>query len=129
MFGNDSFFAAENAIKKNKDLTYIVIHGEVDKTVPLKRYSLYDNIIKDNYSNVVPLFLENMTHGAPWKTRAAVTYMGSVENELEKLKKQYGGTIPNDVHEAYLATVDKEKSSELNTQLLDTIDQIFTSKI
>ena len=129
LYGNDSFFPAEKAIKRNSDLPFMVIHGSNDHTVPLKRYSLYTNIIKDNYLNVTPVLLEGMSHGAPWKTLDAVSYMASVEKDLKALSKQYGGKIPDDVHEAYLTTVDKEKSSVVNTQLLDSIDQFFQSNI
>lgn len=127
--GGDSFFSAEKAIRNNSDVHYVVIHGEKDNTVPLKKYSLYDNIAKDGYSNVTPILLNGVTHGAPWKTVDAMEYTSEVEKGLADLRKKYKGKLPDDVREEYLSSFDKERTSVVNTDLLNQIDTIFTSYI
>ena len=127
--GTDSFFSAETAIRNNTDVQYVVIHGDRDNTVPLKKYSLYDNIVRDNYSNVTPILLNGVTHGAPWKTIDAMEYTGEVEKGLANLRKQYKGNLPDEVREEYLSSFDKERTSVVNADLLNQIDEIFTSHI
>ena len=70
-----------------------------------------------------------MTHGTPWKTVEAVSYTARCEQELKDLRKQYKGKLPDDVREEYIANVDKEKASEINTSLLEQIDEMFSSRI
>ena len=127
IWGQRSFYSAETSIKKHKDIPYVIIHGDKDGTVPLNRISIYDNVVRDNYSNVTTVKLENMTHGTPWKTVEAMEYTAKCESELKALRKQYNGKLPDEVREEYIANVDKEKASEVNADLLNQIDEIFTS--
>ena len=122
-----SFFEAETAIKHNPDLPYIVVHGSNDTIVPLKGYSIYDNVVRDNYHNVTTILLEEMTHGAPWKTLAAVKYMAGVEADLKNLRKEYKNKLPEEVREQYLQTVDKDKSSDVNLPFLNLLNEKLTS--
>ncbi|MBO4856229.1 MAG: alpha/beta fold hydrolase [Bacilli bacterium] len=126
-WGQRSYYSAESSIKKHKDIPYVIIHGDNDGTVPFKNISIYDNVVRDNYSNVTTVKLPGMTHGTPWKTLDAVTYTAKCENELKELRKQYKNKLPDDVREEYIASVDKEKASEVNADLLNQIDEIFTS--
>ena len=97
--------------------------------MPLKHVSIYDNVVRDNYENVTAIKLEGMTHGTPWKTLDATNYTAKCEQELKDLRKQYKGKLPGEVREEYIAGVDKEKASEVNTSLLEQIDEMFTSRI
>lgn len=126
-WGQKTFYPAEKTIKRHKEIPYIIIHGEEDKTVPFKTYSIYDNVVNDHYENVTTISLPGIHHGAPWKTVEAETYTGECEKALKALRKQYKNKLPNDVREQFLASVDKEKASALNTDLLNQIDEIFTS--
>ena len=128
-YGQESFYAAETSIKKHKDIPYFIIHGDKDTTIPLNHVSIYDNVYKDNYSNVTAVKLEGMTHGTPWKTLEAVKYTSEYEQGLKDLRKQYKGKLPDEVKEEYIASIDKEKASAVNTSLLEQIDEMFTSKI
>ena len=126
--GSDSFFTAKTAIEHKPDVDYIIVQGELDDVVPLKRYSIYDNIKDSGYSNVTAIKLEGMNHSSPWKTLEAETYTRALDKELGELRKQYHGNIPDDIHQQFLDAVDKEKSSALNTELLGQIENIFISK-
>ena len=128
-YGQESFYAAETSIKKHKDIPYFIIHGDKDTTIPLNHVSIYANVYKDNYSNVTAVKLEGMTHGTPWKTLEAVKYTSEYEQGLKDLRKQYKGKLPDEVKEEYIASIDKEKASAVNTSLLEQIDEMFTSKI
>ena len=127
LWGYRSFITAESVIKKHPDIPYIIIHGDEDNTVPLKQISIYDNVVRDNYKNVFTYKIEGMTHGAPWKTLRAVQYTSQYENGLKELRKQYKGNLPEQIRKTYIENIDKEKASEVNADLLNLIDTIFTS--
>ena len=124
-WGANIYQSAESAIKKNPNIPYVVIHGTEDTTVPFKSYSLYDNIVNDRYENVTAVKLDGIHHGTPWKTLEAETLTGEYEKGLSDLRKQYKGKLPDDKKEEYIASIDKEKSSAVNTELLEKIDKIF----
>ena len=122
-------YSAEGSIKNHPDIPYVVVHGTEDTTVPYKTYSLYDNIVNDHYENVTTIKLEGLHHGTPWKTLVAETLTGEYEKGLTELRKQYKDKLPDEVREEYIASIDKDKSSAVNTELLNQIDEIFTSRI
>lgn len=128
-WGMNINYSAESSIKKHPNIPYVVIHGTEDKTIPFKTYSLYDNVVNDHYENVTAVKLDGIHHGTPWKTLEAETYTGECEKALKELRKQYKGKLPDDIREEYIASVDKDKSSAVNTELLNLIDEVFTSKL
>ena len=129
LWGDPSYFTAETAIQHNSDVPYFVVQGDKDDTVLIDRYSLYDNVIRDNYDNVTAIRLHDMYHGSPWKTIEAVEYVKQCEKEIAEVRRQHKGDDKEEAVEQYFLTVDKEKASELNTDLLNQIDNLFTSQI
>lgn len=119
--------SAESAIKNNPNIPYVIIHGTEDKTVPYKTYSLYDNIVNDHYENVTAIKLEGIHHGTPWKTLEAETLTGEYEKGLSDLRKEHKGKLPDEIKEQYIASIDLDKSSAVNTELLEKIDTVFDS--
>ena len=129
-YGNESYVAASDVIKRNRRTNYVILHGENDTTVGLKKYSIYDHVVDRDIENVDTILLKNTAHISPWKSGDANAYYdGYVIPGLAELHSQYGETIPEDKFEEFLATVDKEKSSAVNTELLDTINNIFLASI
>lgn len=129
LHGDKDFFKAATAIKHNPNTTYIIVHGDNDDVVPLKNYSIYDNVDENKYSNVKKILLEDFKHSSPWNTNEAVNYYEDIlEPGFDALHEQYGEEIPEDVLNEYLSTIDKEKASELNTDLLEKIESTFASK-
>lgn len=128
-WGMNINYSAESSIKKHPNIPYVVIHGTEDKTIPFKTYSLYDNVVNDHYENVTTVKLDGIHHGTPWKTLEAETYTGECEKALKELRKQYKGKLPDDIREEYIVSVNKDKSSVVNTELLNLIDEVFTSKL
>lgn len=128
--GQDAFFSATSAIKKRTTTSYVLIHGEQDEVVPFKRYSAYAAVEKKDYPNLTKYALKDIKHNGPWKTLESQIYTDEVlEPELLKLHDQYGEIIPEDVYNNFLASVDKEKSSELNYELLDSVNNIFLNSL
>ena len=127
--GNKAFFKASSEIKKHEDISYYIIHGEKDDIVPFKGYSQYSKVVNINLNNVKTLSLSNYKHSGIWRSEAANTYYEIKKNELDALYKQYNKNIPDDVYSDFIASVDKDKSSELNLTLLDDINNLFTQSI
>ncbi len=124
-YGSSDFKKASDSVKKNKDTNYMVIQGNKDYTVPLKKYSAYANIDENKCKNATKVLLEGVGHSAPWKSIAAQGYMEELEKELNNLHKKYGKNIPDEVLQEFYSSIDKEKSSELNIALLDQIEEMF----
>ena len=125
-YGNAEFKKASDNVKKNKDTKYMIIHGDQDDVVPLKKYSAYACVNEKKCTNVTKVLLEGMKHTGPWKTNAAHRYLDEeVQPELDKLHKQYGKELPKEVLDEFIAGIDKEKASEVNTDLMDQIEEMF----
>ena len=124
-YGPSEFKKASDSVKKNKDTKYMIIHGNIDEVVPLEKYSAYANIDENKCKNATKVLLRGIKHSSPWKTLAAQKYLEGLEYELTKLQEKYGKKLPDDVAAEFLATVDKEKSSEVNADLLDQIEDMF----
>ena len=132
-WGQQSYYTAETSIRNHKDIPFFIVQGDKDTTVPLKNVSIYDNVVRDNYENVTAVKIEGMTHGTPWKTLEAVEYTAECEQIIKEMRKKwprYNGPFPSYIRDGYIADyVDKEKASEVNTSLLEQIDEMFTSQI
>ncbi len=129
-YGNESYVAASDVIKRNRDIKYYVVQGDVDNTVILKNYSVYDHVYDKEFKNTKSVLLEGIGHSSPWKSKEAHDYYASyIEPGLEDLHKQYGKTIPEDKLGAFVATIDKEKSSELNLSLMNDINSYFLALV
>ncbi len=126
--GQKGFFSASNVIKNNKDIKYIVIHGDKDETVPLKKYSTYAHIENKGYENAQMLLLKGFTHSYLWNTQEASDYIiNEVYPKVELLKQKYNNKVPKEEIVAFNETIDKNKASEVNTDLLNMIEEEFIS--
>ncbi len=126
LFGDPAFYVASSVVRSNKGTNYIVVHGDRDEVVPLKTYSLYDNVANRGLANVTSLLIEDTGHVGPWKTNESNHYIDDVlMAHMDDLHKQYPDGIPEDVYNEYIDSIDKEKSSAINTDLFDQIFTIF----
>ena len=128
--GEKAFFSASSVIKKRPNTNYVLVHGDKDNTVPLKHYSAYSYVQNKEYDNLTKFLLKDIRHNGPWKTLAAQTYCDEVIiPKLNTLHGQYKNGIPEDVYTSFLSEIDKEKASELNYELLDSINSVFLNSI
>ena len=127
IYSSDEWFKASTAIKHNKDTKYFIVQGETDDIVPLKRYSIYTNVDENKCNNVTKVLLPGVGHSGPWRSKEALDYLDEISKELDNLKKQYKDNIPEDVKQEFLSKVDKEKSSAMNLDLMNQINDLFLS--
>lgn len=118
--GASAFYDAAKAVRESAS-KFLVIHGEKDKSVPLSETSLYGKT-KD-YPNVSTVLLPDIGHEAPWESLAAKEYLQKdVLPKLEELKQEGASTEELDT---FISSVDKSRSSELNTDLFATIQSFL----
>ena len=128
--GQNAFTSASGVIKKSSQTKYVIVQGDKDETVPLNKYSIYDNIVNKKLDNVTCYLLEGFGHITPWKSKDANDYCNNViKPQLDELNEKYNNYIPSSERNKFLSTVDKEKSSALNYELLDSINNIFLKSI
>ena len=129
LYGNDEWFKASTAIKHNPNTKYVIVQGEDDIVVPLKRYSIYTNVNEKKLTNTTKILLPGIGHSGPWREKASHDYSEELNKELDALRKQYGYQIPHDVEAEFISKIDKEKSSQLNLDLMNQINDIFKESI
>ena len=124
--GKKANFKAINAIKKNENVDYILVHGNNDETVNFKKCSILEAAKKANFNNATLIELDDFGHIGPWRSKASIKYL---EEELlpkyDDLFIEYKGKIPDDKLIELRNSIDLERSSELNLDLLNQINDLF----
>ena len=69
----------------------------------------------DENDNTKKILLPEIGHSGPWRTKEANQYIDEVTANIKKLKKN-----KQDIKE-YVDTIDKNKTSEINIELLNEI--------
>ena len=129
-YGNEAFVTASSIIKKNTDTQYVLIQGLDDDVVPYKTYSALSAVEKNATANSTLIKLDNVGHLCPWKSNEALNYFeNGIIEEFDELEAKYKGNVPEDVYHSFIDKIDKEKSSEVNTALLDQIEQVFLNSL
>ena len=127
--GNKAYYKASEAVINNPDINYYLIHGENDDVVPIKNYSIYGQFADENYQNVKTLMLADSGHIGLWRSKEANEYFYDKYREIESLMKTYGSDLPSPLYDDFKASVDKDKASQLNFELLDDIEEYLLSSI
>lgn len=128
-YGNYEWFKASTAVKHNPDVKYMIVQGDKDNVVPLKRFSSYANIDENKNPNVTKVLLKDVGHSGPWREKTSIDYSDDLSNKLSDLRRKYNDDIPEDVKQEFLSSIDKEKSSVLNLDLMNQINDLFLSTI
>lgn len=125
--GGEAFSSASEVIKNNQNTSYFLVQGSKDKTVDFDRCSMFKKV-DEKYA--LKVSLDYATHYSPWRSKQAFEYEASVVNlELNKLHNQYGDNIPENVFDEFLSSIDKEKLNEINTSLMEQINDFFLDSI
>lgn len=130
VYGTEMFYTGHEAIKNNPDINYYIYQGDQDDVVPLKAYSIYDNIKDKGYPNVTPKLLGGVGHTEPWKMKETTEYIEKVIfPELDKLKAQYGDPVPDDIFEEFMSHKNKDLASALKETMMKEINLFFLNSI
>ncbi|MCR5348531.1 MAG: lysophospholipase [Bacilli bacterium] len=110
--GEEAFYRASDTLAEYRVPT-LIAHGENDVRIPLKDVSLYSRASGD----FVTKYLSEATHLTPWFSKDARDY---VETQILPRMQNVNRDSKEDV-QAFLSTVDIEKSSELDPELFAAI--------
>ena len=126
--GKEMFYKASEVIKENKNINYLLIQGDKDKTVDIN-HSVYNEFKDNDYDNVKTVKLEEYGHTYLWYEKESIDYINEkkdIINQLNKLKNDYKNQESINKYNQLLLEIDKEKTSKLNLDLLERIEQLFS---
>lgn len=127
----DGYYACISDVvaAKHETVKYYIAHGKDDPSVTFGGTSLYHALDGKNYTNVTLDALEGLKHDNLWNTADAASYVADTITNYEKVKAENGGEVPQDIYNQLLNDVDKDRSSALNTTLLDAILAMYDSAV
>ncbi len=127
--GNGFYYSSSKVVKKNTNINYVIVQGDKDDVVTLKA-SAYKPLYGLKLNHVDLVLLKDQGHYSPWKSYESEQYMKKVvEPKVKELKKKYNGDIPESEIDNLVSSIDFEKTSILNYELLDHINEIFLKSI
>ena len=127
--GSKLFTNASDAVKANPNIGYYIVQGDKDNTVDYKRTSQYEVLSKENLNNVKLNLIEGMGHNSPWISLTSHKYIDEVvEPHLREIERTYGENAKTYADE-YISTLDLNKTSEINIELMNEILNFFEERI
>lgn len=113
------------------DIPVLIAHGENDKTITLNGQSIYAHrkeITNPNVQFVIGTGYQG-SHVGIMHSNEAMQYQEEVKKALKDLQKKKGDKLTYEEKQAFYSTVDNFKYSQVNTELLDKIINMFDSAL
>ena len=126
-FGADAGRSAARAIDES-GLPVLVIHGTHDRTVSFDGASIMaqrDSVTNPKVRYIVKDEPGRNGHNTYFYPRESWNYYRECHERLAALQDEYGGDVPADVMEDFLAGVDKTRANTADPKLIDEIDSFF----
>lgn len=117
---------AVNGINKS-DVPVLIIHGESDDVVAYDRDSIIaqkDKITNENVEYITTKGIHG-GHANLFKSEASINYINGVNETYLELYNSYGGNIPYTSNQAFYAELDNELISEINLDLMHSINEFY----
>lgn len=131
IFGSLSDMTAVDGINR-VDTPVLVIHGAGDKVVGYDGAGIIAQRDEITNPNVRFLTLDREGsdgHNTVFMSSGAVKYFDEIEKEYDKLEASYDGEVPDEVNEQFFSAVDKKRTSELNPDLIEAVEEFFEEAI
>ncbi len=131
LFGNDAGIAAVDGINSS-GTPVMIIHGTADDLILYNGASIMaqkDAITNPNGVYVTRSEAGQDGHSSLLRSREALEYSAAKNQECKAISDSFGGNIPQDVRAAWYAGLDKWKTSELDSGLMDQIGSFFESSL
>ncbi len=127
VFGGDLDLTAVNGIN-NTDTPIMIVHGTDDQTIGFGESAII--AYRDSITNPNAVYeirdKENQNgHSTLFRSVEAVKYAEKLDEEYDRLYEEYGGNIPEETEKAFYEKTDKTLSSELDSELMETIFDFF----
>ncbi len=130
-FGKYAELTALDGINKGS-VPILIMHGDQDTVVgydPISIISKKQQITNPNAEYYV-FTGENAGHAGIFYSDDANAYIREINARWKEVTDRYNGDpIPDDVREAFVATVDKTKCNIPNSVLIDTVDAFFEKNL
>ena len=120
--------SALTGMKNNPQIKYLLIQGALDNVVPLKA-SAYEK--GKSFPNVTSFLVENKGHADILFSEEASQYQKQIEIGKRQVEKEYGKdilTYPPELLDSLKYNIDKQKASQIDAKLFETVDEFFQSK-
>lgn len=124
--GELAHLSAIDGINKAKKTKVYLLQGELDDVVAPKNCSIYgyQKKIKTHYESRLE---KGKKHEGLWFSLPAIEYAESFKKAKKDLDKKYHGYLnaPKEELDAFFNLIDKDKSSEIDLDMLNSIDEFY----
>lgn len=125
------FVSAIDGINKAKNTKVMIVQGGLDKSVSLNA-SIYGNRKKIANTNVEYRYYEDRDHINVFRSEESNQYIKeNVEPRYKEIEKEYKkfDKAPSEIKEELYKSIDKKKTSQLDSQLFIDIEKLFSSSL
>jgi alpha-beta hydrolase superfamily lysophospholipase len=130
-FGRSAEVSALDGINA-VDTPVMIIHGSADESVSYDGAGIIAHRERITNPNVVYKTCSAVNHNGHrnlLRSDAAVQYSNQKNQEYRALLERYEGSIPDGVNAEFYAGVDRFRTSEVDTDLMDEINRFFESAV
>ncbi len=123
LFGAGANAGAVDAINR-ADTPVLVIQGDADTVIPPDSAAIYasrDSITNPNVQYIVRSEPGQNGHSNLVQSKEALRYGDELDEELDRLREEYGGEIPEAELDRFYSSVDRFLVSEVDAELFDQI--------
>lgn len=129
--GSNGFLSAIDGANKAPDCKLYLLQGNEDQTVT--KYSAFTSYLdKVTNQDRITSSIKEATHSDVFFSSEAHSYIKeTITPKLNEFTKLYGSwkKIPSNVKEEFIASIDKEKTSQLDEAFFAKIDEAFSNSI
>jgi alpha-beta hydrolase superfamily lysophospholipase len=131
IFGSDASITAVDGIN-NTDTPVMIIHGDKDEQISYNGSGIIAH--KDEITNPNVIYktcsIEGRNgHNNLYISEAASKYIDEKNEEYKVLYESYDGKIPDEAKAKYYEGVDKSKTSELDMEFMNEINDFFEKQL
>lgn len=125
--GTKGFLSAVSGINKARKTPVLLIQGGLDETVPVQDCSIFDQDAQIKNRHVEKLFYPKKHHEDIWYALDSCAYIAGFRKAEADLLAQYKkwANVPTETRRACYNLIDKEKSSQLDYPMMESIDHFF----
>lgn len=128
-FGKIANLTAVDGINKAVDTNVMIIHGDKDDLVEYNGSAIINYREEITNPNTVFKVCEGKGHNRLFLSEDAIKYIDEKNEHYSSLYENYNGNIPKEIDEQFYSTLDRYKTSELDINFFNEINQFFLDSI